>query len=485
MAPPKTRVRKFHRRSKNGCVVCKERHVRCDERQPLCTNCLQNGTQCRYPPPAEAKRKPTPPDAVLVRPTVTPSPTSLLPTSHAFAGFGKDYQLSNKSKWLFHHFRTFYVRGQTPIERGQNVCTVQRTFLHPGLLHGSLVVAACQWAWVTGSLDHVMVPFLHHKAAAYEFARQQVLDPEQAFTETTVFAIATLALAEGAIGDLDASSKHLRGLHELTLRKNGYSLAKLNIAQQMLEMAGDRLQRGEVGILHDAIGADFQPTVIALLFTSLWDLGSLPPREAPRYGWWEANETKSDRLWQGYTKNLNWELSRGFDPQHNITMMLNSDPKSSRASYIATFFYVLMAVNDSRVDCVLTVWLLEQLIDDICLKEEDMLAGTFSRHLWLWSVLFGAAVASAGLATESEGQRQLDMWRAVYAGKIKLVSRLLNLRDWKDTKQSLAEVAWTEGTMAERKLREIWEDAVGREHLLEMLEMQKLLELTSLGSAEA
>ncbi|KAM0522004.1 hypothetical protein ACHAQF_001109 [Verticillium nonalfalfae] len=166
-------------------------------------------------------------------------------------------------------------------------------------------------------------------------------------------------------------------------------------------------------------------------------------------------------------------------------MMLNSDPKSSRASYIATFFYVLMAVNDSRVDCVLTVWLLEQLIDDICLKEEDMLAGTFSRHLWLWSVLFGAAVASAGLATESEGQRQLDMWRAVYADKIRLVSRLLNLRDWKDTKQSLAEVAWTEGTMAERKLREIWEDAVGRENLPEMLEMQKLLELTSLGSAEA
>ncbi|RNJ55641.1 hypothetical protein D7B24_008350 [Verticillium nonalfalfae] len=457
MAPPKTRVRKFHRRSKNGCIVCKERHVRCDERQPLCTNCLQNGTQCRYPPTAQAKRKTTPPDAVLVRPTVTPSPTSLLSTSHAFAGFGKDYQLSNKSKWLFHHW----------------------------LLHGSLVVAACQWAWVTGSLDHVMVPFLHHKAAAYEFARQQVLDPEQAFTETTVFAIATLALAEGAIGDLDASSKHLRGLHELTLRKNGYSLAKLNTAQQMLEMAGDRLRRGEVGILHDAIGADFQPTVIALLFTSLWDLGSLPPREAPRYGWWEASETKSDRLWQGYTKNLNWELSRGFDPQHNITMMLNSDPKSSRASYIATFFYVLMAVNDSRVDCVLTVWLLEQLIDDICLKEEDMLAGTFSRHLWLWSVLFGAAVASAGLATESEGQRQLDMWRAVYADKIRLVSRLLNLRDWKDTKQSLAEVAWTEGTMAERKLREIWEDAVGRENLPEMLEMQKLLELTSLGSAEA
>ncbi|KAM0268551.1 hypothetical protein ACHAQH_009943 [Verticillium albo-atrum] len=329
-----------------------------------------------------------------------------------------------------------------------------------------------------------MVPFLYHKAAAYEFARQQVLDPDQAFTETTVFAIAALALAEGAVGDLDASSKHLRGLRELTIRKNGYSLARLNTAQQMLEMAGGRLRRGEVGILHDAIGADFQPTVLALLFTSLWDLGSLPPREAPRYGWWEADETQSDRLWQGYTKNLNWELSRGFDPQQNITMMLNSDPKSSRASYIATFFYVLMAVNDSQIDCVLTVWLLEQLIDDICLKERDMLAGAFSRHLWLWSVLFGAAVASAGLATEPGGQRQIDKWKDVYAAKIKLVSRLLELRDWEDTKQALAEVAWSEGNMAERKLRKIWEDAVCREHLPEMLEMRELLELTSLESVE-
>lgn len=40
------------------------------------------------------------------------------------------------------------------------------------------------------------MPFLHHKAAAYEFARQQVLDEGQALSETTTFAIATLALAE-------------------------------------------------------------------------------------------------------------------------------------------------------------------------------------------------------------------------------------------------------------------------------------------------
>lgn len=73
---------------------------------------------------------------------------------------------------------------------------MQRTLLHPGLLHGCLVVAACQWAWVTGSLEHVKVPFLYHKAAAYEFAKQQLSESVETVSDTTVFAIATLALTE-------------------------------------------------------------------------------------------------------------------------------------------------------------------------------------------------------------------------------------------------------------------------------------------------
>lgn len=74
--------------------------------------------------------------------------------------------------------------------------SVQRTLLHPGLLHGCLVVAACQWAWVTGSLEHVKVPFLYHKAAAYEFAKKQLSESENDVSDTAVFAIATLALTE-------------------------------------------------------------------------------------------------------------------------------------------------------------------------------------------------------------------------------------------------------------------------------------------------
>ncbi|KAF9877335.1 hypothetical protein CkaCkLH20_05035 [Colletotrichum karsti] len=448
------------------------------------TNCLQNGKDCVYPGPdpdpesqSEAwSESRSEADSALIPVEESARLVNVL-SQQPFAGFSGDYQLSDMSQWLFHQFSNFYVRGQTPVERGQNLCSLQRTVLHPGLLHGCLVVAACQWAWVTGSLEHVKVPFLYHKAAAYEFAKKQLSEAENPVSDTAVFAIATLALTEGAVGDLDASSKHLRGLHRLTLRKNGYNLMRSNLAQQMLAMAGDRLRRGEVHVIHDAISADFQPSIIALLFTSLWDMESLPPRQAPKYGWWEEAETPTDFLWQDYTKNLNWELSRGFDPERNIATMLNGDPKSSRASYIATFFYLVMAVNDSEMDCVLTVWLLEQLIDDVCDKEAEMISGSFSRSLWFWSVLFGAAIANSGRPITDTGRQQLAKWKAVYAAKLGLVSSVLDLKNWQSAKMALAEVAWSEGSDAESRLRNIWEDATSNRY-----ESKNVLDISGRGT---
>ncbi|TDZ29885.1 hypothetical protein C8035_v003729 [Colletotrichum spinosum] len=416
------------------------------------TNCLQSGKDCLYPDVNLGHGPDSGPEPDLE--FQTGSELALVPTeqtsrlvnvlSHQpFTGFSGNYELSEMSQWLFHQFANFYVRGQTPVERGRN-----------------LFVAACQWAWVTGSLEHVKVPFLYHKAAAYEFAQEQLADSETSVSDTAIFAIATLALTEGAVGDLDASSKHLRGLYRLTLRKNGYNMMRSNLAQQMLGMAGDRLRRGEVHVIHDAISADYQPSIIALLFTSLWDIESLPPRQAPRYGWWQDAETPTDLLWQDYTKNLNWELSRNFDPERNIATMLNGDPKSSRASYIATFFYLVMAVNDSEMDCVLTVWLLEQLIDDVCDKEAEMVAGTFSRSLWFWSILFGAAVANSGRPITSTGEQQLANWKAVYASKLCLASSIMHLDSWPAAKAILAEVGWTDGSDAEGRLKEIWERAM-------------------------
>ncbi|OAA46324.1 Zn(2)-C6 fungal-type DNA-binding domain protein [Metarhizium rileyi] len=51
MPPPKTH-RRSHRKSRNGCVECKRRHIRCDERRPACANCAIAERTCVFPPAA-------------------------------------------------------------------------------------------------------------------------------------------------------------------------------------------------------------------------------------------------------------------------------------------------------------------------------------------------------------------------------------------------------------------------------------------------
>lgn len=46
-----TKSRRSHRKSRNGCVECKRRHIRCDEGRPACTNCTIAERTCSFPLP--------------------------------------------------------------------------------------------------------------------------------------------------------------------------------------------------------------------------------------------------------------------------------------------------------------------------------------------------------------------------------------------------------------------------------------------------
>ncbi|KAL4959791.1 uncharacterized protein BDV14DRAFT_205311 [Aspergillus stella-maris] len=41
-------ARRAHRKSRNGCLECKRRHVKCDERRPICSNCISSERDCEY-----------------------------------------------------------------------------------------------------------------------------------------------------------------------------------------------------------------------------------------------------------------------------------------------------------------------------------------------------------------------------------------------------------------------------------------------------
>ena len=41
--------RRKHQKSRRGCTTCKRRHIRCDEADPQCQNCIVHRSTCSYP----------------------------------------------------------------------------------------------------------------------------------------------------------------------------------------------------------------------------------------------------------------------------------------------------------------------------------------------------------------------------------------------------------------------------------------------------
>lgn len=115
------------------------------------------------------------------------------------------------------------------------------------------------------------------------------------------------------------------------------------------------------------------------------------------------------------------------------------------------------------MDAVLVDWLLEQLIDDVNASEESIQTSAWSGPLWLWCVLFGAAIAGSGKAANAVEKKQLDGWVVVYDEKIKVVSQALGLDSWQSVRSLLGGFVRTE-VEVDTGLREIWERALTSSH---------------------
>ncbi|KAI6772658.1 hypothetical protein HG530_003616 [Fusarium avenaceum] len=370
--------------------------------------------------------------------------------------------LPEPSKRLLRHLYSLGLKTCSP-RAGIFGVRIQKSFENPGYMHMCLMLSACQWAWVTGSMDEVRIPFLYHKAATYQFAREQLQSPGLAQSGDTMLAISALALTEGAIGELDASSRHLKGIQSAVKEWNKVTDKVPTLPQRMLKMIGDGLRTGKAGQLVNV--PEYQPTFMALLFASIWDITALPPREAPRYGWWEDIETPAARLWQNHTRdlNLNYEISRGFNGSQFVPRILNGDPKSSRTSFIATFFYLCSELGDRYFDVTMIDWLLEQLIDDVNAGEEHLRMSEWTQSLWLFCVLFGASMAFTGRANNVIEERQLAKWRGVYGDKMKLASRELGITSWQAARTMLAEVVGGIDSELEKGLEELWNEGISGE----------------------
>ena len=45
------RLRRLHSKTRSGCITCRARHVKCDEKQPVCKRCEGRSEVCTYDTP--------------------------------------------------------------------------------------------------------------------------------------------------------------------------------------------------------------------------------------------------------------------------------------------------------------------------------------------------------------------------------------------------------------------------------------------------
>ncbi|KAF2736348.1 hypothetical protein EJ04DRAFT_171146 [Polyplosphaeria fusca] len=200
---PKTR--KPHSKSRNGCLPCKARHVKCDETKPVCVSCEKYSSPCEYPIPKPKSARVIPYAQPQHPPISTPSsieasnsdyasPTPGIPNSEPVLNIG---QLR-----LLHHFSTVTVKSLATVSEANEAFPsyiVDVAFEFPFLLHGILALAALHLARLDKERhgDYLRQAESHHDAALFRF-RNDVTDiVESNFEAVFCFAFMLSPFASG------------------------------------------------------------------------------------------------------------------------------------------------------------------------------------------------------------------------------------------------------------------------------------------------
>ncbi|KAK8028600.1 hypothetical protein PG991_005656 [Apiospora marii] len=190
--------RRSHHKSRNGCYSCKQKHVKCDEQGPPCTNCVLREAECKYPTPEELEEarlkkqaaasaaRPKPKTQKLVR-KLPPSgsPPGLAPAAPRLPSSPSQPPLSGEPLYdrrleleLMHQWTTKTWMGFYGIPEDQRYLQEElpRTALGEGyLLNGILAIAATDLAHQTqgpASSKYVSAALVFSNRASIQFRQQ-------------------------------------------------------------------------------------------------------------------------------------------------------------------------------------------------------------------------------------------------------------------------------------------------------------------------
>ncbi|KAI1737614.1 hypothetical protein F4680DRAFT_209345 [Xylaria scruposa] len=446
---PELRVRRYHSRSRNGCTTCKMKHIRCDERKPLCTNCLVKGGECGY---TETKAKPKSCAPCIVgqsedAPQWHAGNSTLRTTipNHMFVGY--PVEMADESRFLFDIFTRYRsVVAREALLQPESFI-IRRALSNPACLHVALLMTAIKYTWDTGSMDRIKKSFLHHKLEAIKFVNEQLQNPRNAATDCTIASIAALALAESALGCRDTAKAHMTGLSQILEMRDDDMFTDGNIFQSLVILTSRGTGKLTLRELTDATKGIENPE----------SLGMCTFRVIP-----DRFRRMVDQEVDFSDKTVNEALEEATEGSGvlEIKPTTLSTKAISRARLMSCYLCVFAMLGTDVVDPFMLNWLIEWMLSDLTREEEAMRQGKFPRQVWFWGILMvTCAVATARPSTPLE-VHQIEEWREVCHEKIRLVSHALNLKTWEQTKDIFVAWVWRDNYDEEQQVREMWEEAV-------------------------
>ncbi|KAK1713597.1 hypothetical protein BDP67DRAFT_515146, partial [Colletotrichum lupini] len=239
--PDKLKARRTNTRSRTGCVSCRQKHIRCDERRPSCFNCTLKEQLCSYVPKIplrERRAGPCPgqqaPWAVEDTRPVThhshsdkeiavssevpsiqvltiPSPVYVTPWE-AFDPFDTlPINMPLRSKELLHYFfqacRSHSLLPGTPDD-----CIATATS-DADVLQNTILLSGLHYAWNQGDLSSFESTFVSQKIQSIRQVNSWlVATPHERDIVRCAKYISTLCFIECCLGNLAIAESHLKGL---------------------------------------------------------------------------------------------------------------------------------------------------------------------------------------------------------------------------------------------------------------------------------
>ncbi|KAI9051905.1 hypothetical protein LZ554_004161 [Drepanopeziza brunnea f. sp. 'monogermtubi'] len=222
--PQPALTRKAHRKSKNGCLVCKKRRIKCDETHPECGNCTRHSSVCEYPP----------------------LKTSLVPQNGNLAA-KRPLEINLVDLELLHHFTTVTaatLHNDPSVKRLWTTTVPQLGYKHDFVMHGILAISALHIGYYYPERKEYWTKqaSLHHRSSLAKATPALSDVNETNAAELYIFSVLTCLCTYATLIDTDDPvTEGPYGLAQyITVSRQSDSIAR---------MVSDSLRAGPLGVL--------------------------------------------------------------------------------------------------------------------------------------------------------------------------------------------------------------------------------------------